>query len=212
MKKIVIKYLLVIGTLPLILTGCYTQLATQDDSYSTFSNQSYDDYEYENAQVSKGGYFDESDTLDYYYEGEDSSDYEDEIVINNYYGYNPYYPQDDYYSYYPTVSVLFGFGFGYGYSYYYPWYTGWYHPYYPGHYYLYPPYYYFPTYYYSYYPYYGHGGYYGGHYSGYYNPHYKTRSGYVTRLRNSGNRGYSNRRRDLLRNPTLVSDNAGRNT
>ena len=157
MKKLITKYLLTIAILPAFLTGCYTQVATQDDPNLNYSSdEAYQDYAYENEKNTGGGYFDESDTLENYYFDESDSG---EVVINNYYGYNPLYPDDDY-DYYPSVNISFGFGFGYGYSYYYPWYTGWYYPYYPG--YCYYPIYYYPIYYYGYYPYYGHGGYYGG--------------------------------------------------
>jgi len=200
-KRLTIYFVLTI--LPVFLTGCYTQLATQDDSYSTIpSNQTYDDYAYQDEDVSSGGYFDETDTVNYYYEGEEGVDSTGEVVINNYYGYDPY-EDDDYYPY--NSSVSFSLGFGYT-RFYYPWYTGLYFPYY-----CYPAYYYpsynycfYPSYYYSYYPayypYYSYGGYYGN----YHTPYYKTRSRYVSRIRNSGGRGYGDTRRNPLRNPELT--------
>jgi len=199
MKKRLTINIIALTILPLFLTGCYTQLATQNDLNSTIpSNQSYDDYAYQDEEVSSSGYFDESDTVDYYYEGEEDVDSTGEVVINNYYGYDPY-EDDDYYPY--NSSVSFSLGFGYT-RFYYPWYTGWYFPYY-----CYPAYYYpsynycfYPSYYYSYYPayypYYSYGGYYGNYHS----PKYKTRSGYVSRIRNTGGRGYG----DTRRNPNLT--------
>ena len=116
MKKLLTKYLLTIAILPAFLTGCYTQVATQDDSYSTYSSdESYEEFVYEGEESVEGGYFDETDTLENYYAESD----DDEVVINNYYGYNPFY-SGLYYDYYPTVSISFGFGYGYPHSYYYP--------------------------------------------------------------------------------------------
>ena len=45
MKKLITKNLLTFAILPVFLTGCYTQVATQDDSYS--SDKSYDEFVYE---------------------------------------------------------------------------------------------------------------------------------------------------------------------
>jgi len=108
MKKLITKYLLTIVILPAFLTGCYTQLATQDDSNLNYSSdESYQDYVYEGEENTGGGYFDETDTLEnYYYDESDDG----EVVINNYYGYNPFY-SGSYYDYYPTVSISFGFGY-----------------------------------------------------------------------------------------------------
>jgi len=205
MKKIFIKYLLPISIIPALLTGCYTQLATQDSSYSTTpSNQTYDENISQEEQVSSGGYFDESDTVGYYTEDKEGVDSTKEVVVNNYYGYVPYEDEDDYYySSYP--SVIFSFGFGYT-PYYYPWYAGWYFPYYCYPAYYYPSYYwcYYPSYY-SYYPiYYPYYSYGGGYYSNYYGPKYKTRSGDISQIRNTGGRGYGDTRRNPLRNPELT--------
>ena len=115
MKKLTTKYLLIIAILPVFLTGCYTQVATEDDSYSNYSlDEPNQDYVYEGEENTEGGYFDETDTLENYYysEGDDG-----EIIVDNYSGYNPFYPDDDY-DYYPSVNISFGFGFGYGYPYY----------------------------------------------------------------------------------------------
>ena len=48
MKKLITRYLLTIVILPAFLTGCYTQVATQDDSYS--SDKSYDEFVYEGEE------------------------------------------------------------------------------------------------------------------------------------------------------------------
>jgi hypothetical protein len=205
MKKRFTKYLFALSLLPAFLTGCYTQLATQDDSSTIPADQTYEDLDYyQEEEVSSGGYFDESDTVNYYNEGEESVDTTSEVVINNYYGYVPYDDDDDYYApYYPSVS----FSFGYGYTpYYYPWHIGWYYPYYCYPAYLYPSYCYYPSFY-SYYPvYYPHYSY-GGYYANYYSPKYKTRNGNVSRIRNTGGRGYGDTRRNALRNPQLTKTN-----
>src|SRR3990172_4573109 len=119
MKKFMTKYLLIIAISSAFLTGCYTQVATQDDSNSSYyTTDTYDNYIYEGEQENNSGYFDETDTVDnnYYYEGEDSAEGNNGTVINNYYyDYNPYYPQSYYDYYYPSWSFSFGFGFGYPY-------------------------------------------------------------------------------------------------
>jgi hypothetical protein len=201
MKKRFTKYFLTIAILPAFLTGCYTQLATQDDSSTIPADQNYEDVAYyQEEEVSPGGYFDESDTANYYYEGEEPVDTTaGEVVINNYYGYIPYDDDDDYYApYYPSVS----FSFGYGYTpYYYPWHIGWYYPYYCYPAYLYPSYCYYPSFY-SYFPvYYPNYSYGGGYYANYYSTKYKTRNGQISRTRNTGGRGYGDTRRNPLRNP-----------
>ncbi len=207
MKKL-LKILLPFLLLPFLVTGCYTEVATQDDPYANYSSdQNYEDYVYEDEESGSTGYFDEADTVNNYYFNEEEEQPENSgngTVINNYYfGNGSYYPGVSY-DYYPSVSVIFGFGFGVWYPYYYyPWY-------YPPYYYVvypYPYWYYYSPYYYSYYsgyyydPYYYYGG---GYYAGDY---YKTRNTYVSRIRNSGGRGYNDGRRDRLRNPTVLTNN-----
>ena len=59
MKKRFTKYFLTIAILPAFLTGCYTQLAIQDDSSTIPADLTSDDYAYyEEEEVSPGGYFD----------------------------------------------------------------------------------------------------------------------------------------------------------
>ena len=61
MKKKLTVNIIALTILPLFLTGCYTQLATQNDLNSTIpSNQSYDDYAYQDGKYysrSAGGEF-----------------------------------------------------------------------------------------------------------------------------------------------------------
>jgi hypothetical protein len=166
-------------------TGCYTQVATSDTS-------SVPDYE-ETSEVAN--YYSEDDGESGYYSETDIDTLDEEtIIINNYYEGYPY--RSYYVDYYPTITIGFGFGWGWGYWGYYPYYSYW--PYYAGWYgwgCYYPYYYsYYPGYYYDpyYYPYYGSGGYYSDY-------GYKTRSEYVSGVRNnSGGRNYGERNRDPL--------------
>ena len=210
MKRNLIKYLLV-SLIPILgLTGCYTQIATRDDSFPTYSsnnNTTDNEYNYGNDdEYVENGYFDESDTLDNPYgtlENDEAINDSNEafndndIIINNYYGYDPYY-----YDFYPSYSIFFWHGYWYP-RHYYPWYVDWYYPYYyyPG-YCLYPAYgydpFYSPYYFYNY-------GYYDGHYWGNNPSYYRTRPDYVSRIRNTGSRSFGNTRRDVVRNTNLIS-------
>ena len=166
------------------LTGCYTQVATQESPDHTQYNEP------PNSE-SSGYYYEEDSDSGYYVEDDEGA------IINNYY-YDDYYPSyRRYYGYYYPAFTI-GIGFGYYYPYFWNSWCGysWYDPY--------PYYWYYPSYYscyYSYYPYnYYPGGYYG--YSYYDDDYYKTRSDYTSRLRNnSGGRGSGNR----LREPVSTS-------
>jgi hypothetical protein len=178
-----------------VLTGCYTQVATQQGSDSP-------DYTTVETYDSEGYYYDEETDSGYYSEdGEIIPD--DATIINNYYydEYDPWYRR--YYGYYyPSFTIGIGVGF-----YYYPYYWSswcgysWYYPY---------PYYYYPGYYggyYGYCPSYYSYNYYCDPYPYYYSDgYYKTRSDYTTRLRNNtGSRGNGNRLRDPIINPTTIT-------
>src|SRR5574338_954306 len=146
-------------------TGCYTQVATRDRSYTPDNrSQTYDDDRNYQDQDQNYAYDDSSeyygDSYDSTY-SDDSSDYDN----NNYYsGSNsPYYYDDFYYSYphysryfwgyYPSISIGFSWGWG-----------GWYYdPFYYGNWcgYYYPSWCYSPYYYYYPYAYFGYNYYYG---------------------------------------------------
>lgn len=179
--------LLVTFIVVISFTGCYTQVATSDTSSipDNLESSEVNNYYSDDDGYIESGYYSETDT--------DTLD-EETTIINNYYEGYPY--RSYYVDYYPTITIGFGFGWGWGYWGYYPYYSYW--PYYAGWYgwgCYYPYYYsYYPGYYYDpyYYPYYGSGGYYS-------NYGYKTRSEYVSGIRNnSGGRNYGERTRDPL--------------
>jgi len=122
------KYLFVLLTVVLLytLTGCYTQVATNEPEpyYSTtiVYKQNTDDSNY---------YSEDGEELDSSYYSEFDAETDESVTIINKY----YYPYD--YYYYPYFSIGIGFswywGWGSFYSYwpyysyypYYPYYTGW---------------------------------------------------------------------------------------
>jgi hypothetical protein len=201
MNKInILKIALTLLIIP-ALTGCYTQVATEETPPEQFiaenENYEYDDYYYEG----------EEEELDSSYFSEEEYEESDEYVVDNYYyGYPSY--RRYYYDYYPSVSFGFGFGFGFASSYYYsywPYSYGWcgYGGYYPYPYYCYPS-------YYSYYPGYYYPSYYHGYSSGNYS-YYKTRTEYISGIRNRGSgRNYGDPRRDPLTGITGGSFTDGR--
>jgi hypothetical protein len=176
------------------LTGCYTQVATNEpDPYSTTTIYKQDaetsDYYSEDGEVLDSSYYSDIDP-----------DSDGTITIINTYYDNPY-------NYFDYAFLPIGIGIG--------WYWGWsslysYWPYYPYYYgywgcgWYYPSYCYYPSYgYYDPYycnPYYG-GGYYP--YYGYGNGYYP-RDEYVTRTRNnSGGRNNP----EYLRDPMVTTSN-----
>ncbi len=92
------------------LTGCYTQVATEETPPEQYivdnENYDYDDYYYEGEEEEiDSGYYSEE-------EYEESDGYE---VNNYYYGY-PSYRRYAYY--YPSASFSIGFGYGFASAYY----------------------------------------------------------------------------------------------
>ncbi len=164
----------------LFLSGCYTQIAMNDNGNdSGYDNSGNDSYGYNNDQNSQdyqtpadSAYGDQYDSL---------SQYEPNTINNYYFGYPRYWGSSSW-SYYPSYS----FGISWGFPYYNPYYWDpfgiW--TYYPTYY---NPYSYYGGYYNPYYNYgyYGYYGYYGSYYSGIIN---RTRS--ASRLRN--NDGFRN--------------------
>jgi hypothetical protein len=170
--------------LSFLVGGCYTQLATKDNS--AYGNDQYEsEYEYYDSssdQTSTEYY--ESDTYRDYGYTSDQEVYDDgEVIINNYY-YDGYRPYRKYLSYYhPGVSVSFGF------SVWDPWYDPWYYPWDP--YYVswynpwYSPYWYYPAAVVVYPAYAWNWNYHTPYYNNFGGTKY--RNHYSPRVRNSGN-------------------------
>jgi hypothetical protein len=182
-----------------ILSGCYTQLANDDEYSGSDYYEYYDDsnendqYTAENSEYE--GYEDSStysENDDYYYDDDEYNDY----------GSTTYYPSEityrrKYYgSYYPNYAILIGT--------YDPWYFDYNLWCYPA--YAYYPVIYYPwwyrSHYYGYFDYY-HYPYYSNNY--YYNsPKYKYRTNYYSKLRNNDGGG-----RNAGRSGVRTRDNFG---
>src|SRR5690606_7145207 len=103
------KFILVLITASVFLSGCYTQLAMKPSEYEK---------KYEEEYADEGYYGDDTDSSEYY--ADEEYDEEEDVEINNYYygGYPTY--RRYYWGYYPTISIGFHWGWNYGYSYYDP--------------------------------------------------------------------------------------------
>jgi hypothetical protein len=187
------NYILISLTFALVysLTGCYTQVATNEpEPYSTTTI-------YKQSPDSDNYYSEDGEQLDSSYYSEVDPDTDESVtIINKYYNDYPY-------NYFDYAFLPIGIGIG--------WYWGW-TSFYSYSYWPYYPYYYsgwwgcgYPTPYYGYYsgynyydPYYCYGGYYPNY--GYGNGYgYYPRDEYVTRTRNnSGGRNYPEYERDPL--------------
>jgi hypothetical protein len=192
--------------LSFLVGGCYTQLATKDNS--SYGNDQYEsEYEYYDSSSDQTSteYYDSDTYRDYDYTS-DQEVYDDgEVIINNYY-YDGYRPYRRYLSYYhPGVSVSFGF------SVWDPWYDPWYSPWDP--YYVswynpwYSPYWYYPAAVVVYPAYAWNWNYHTPYYNNFGGTKY--RSHYSPRVRNSGNgRGLYAGRNNPLRDRNDRNSNA----
>ncbi|HEX9253822.1 MAG TPA: hypothetical protein VF870_16360, partial [Ignavibacteriaceae bacterium] len=158
----------------LIMTGCYSQLATSESDYGNWSReQDNNDYQAASSEAM------DSLGVDDYAAQYDESYVDSEGNVTNYYFYG--YPsyRKYFWDYYPAVSISIAAGWYYDPWYWYSWYPSYW--YYPSVYYYYPTYWY-PNYCYGYYdtyPYYD---------NGYYDTYkYRTNDGYKIR-NNSGGR------------------------
>ena len=79
MKRSLLKLLTILTFIPALLTGCYTQLATQDDYYSDYASDEY---------------YGEDDEV---YQESDSTSYEDEGYTNEDEYSDEWYDDDEYY-------------------------------------------------------------------------------------------------------------------
>lgn len=175
-----------------LLTGCYSQLATEDSDYGNWSRSENTDNEYEAASTEM-----DSLAIDEYADGYEESYVDSEGNVSNYYFYG--YPsyRKYFWDYYPAVSIGIGAGWYYDPWYWYSWYPSyWYYP---------TPYCYYPSYWYPNY-------YYGGYYdpypyydNGYYTDTYKYRTNDVYKIRNNSGIRNSGGGRDLYTSNDLNS-------